>query len=62
MYIANKSEMLIKYLSHFALKIYEQNKVVLKKGSTCILSEAKKCWRILKKYKENLVQISLEQK
>jgi hypothetical protein len=55
----NKSEMLYKYLSSFALKIFEENKVVLKKGNTAILNESKRCWRILKRIKGVNVEIKL---
>jgi hypothetical protein len=41
--------MLCKYLSDYCLKIFEESKVVLKKGSTCILSESKQSWRVLKR-------------
>lgn len=43
--------MLYKYLSSFALKMFEENKVVLKKGNTAILHESKRCWRVLKRIK-----------
>jgi hypothetical protein len=61
-YSANKSEMLFKYLSNFALKIYEENKIVLKKGSTCILNDSLKSRRILKKFAGNTIEIRLEQR
>lgn len=47
--------MLVDYLKAFCLKIYEENKVVLKKGNTCILSEGKHFWRILKTYQKQTI-------
>ena len=52
--------MLEKYLSAFALKIYEENKVVLRKGNTCILGEGKQRWRVLKKLGKRNYEIKLE--
>lgn len=52
--------MLYKYLSQFALKIFEENKVVLKKGNTSILNRSKQCLRVLKKIKDENVEIKLE--
>jgi hypothetical protein len=54
--------MLYKYLSSFALKIFEENKVVLKKGNTAILHESKRCWRVLKRIKRVNVEIKLEKR
>lgn len=54
--------MLYKYLSHFALKVFEENKVVLKKGNTAILSESKRCWRVLKKVRGSNLEIKLEKR
>lgn len=54
--------MLYKYLSSFALKIFEESKVVLKKGNTAILNESKRCWRILKRIRGSNLEIKLEKR